>query len=223
MKILNLYANIGGNRKLWGNEHQITAVELDPKIAKIYQDFFPNDKVVVGDAHEYLLRHYEEFDFIWSSPPCPTHSQVGRLRAFNKHNEATGQYSPAKYPDMALYQEILFLQGYFKGLWCVENVIAWYKPLIAPHEMSGHWLWTNFYLRNIEMGFRQITTKNSNDAQVRAKKLGFDLSKYKGIDKRLALRDCTEPELGKHVLDCALNPLEVSLFARSTKRTGRGK
>ena len=28
LKILNLYAGIGGNRKLWGNEHDITAVEL---------------------------------------------------------------------------------------------------------------------------------------------------------------------------------------------------
>ncbi len=50
MKILNLYAGIGGNRKLWGNDHEITAVELRPEIAAVYQDFFPNDHVVVGDA-----------------------------------------------------------------------------------------------------------------------------------------------------------------------------
>jgi len=25
MKILNLYAGIGGNRKLWGNDHEITS------------------------------------------------------------------------------------------------------------------------------------------------------------------------------------------------------
>lgn len=212
MKILNLYANIGGNRKLWGDEHDITAIELDPKIAAIYQDFWPNDTVVVADAHEYLLNHYKEFDFIWSSPPCPTHSQVGRLRAFNEHNKATGQYSPAKYPDMKLYEEILFLQGYFKGKYCVENVIAWYKPLIVPHQMSGHWLWTNFYLPQLDLGPRQVTTKGQNDAQVRSEKLGFDLSKYIGIDKRLALRDCTEPELGKWVLDHAFIEQQTSLF-----------
>lgn len=201
MKILNLYANIGGNRKLWGDEHEIVAVELDPKIAQIYQDFWPKDKVIVADAHQYLLEHYQEFDFIWSSPPCPTHSQVGRLRAFNEHNKATGQWSAAKYPDMALYQEILFLQGYFKGKWCVENVIAWYKPLIPPNQMSGHWLWTNFYLSDFNTGSpRQITTKGQNDRKIREEKLGFDLSKYTGIDKRLALRDCTEPELGLHIL-----------------------
>ena len=55
MKILNLYAGIGGNRKLWGNEHEITAVELDKDIAAIYKDFFPTDKVIVADAHPYLI------------------------------------------------------------------------------------------------------------------------------------------------------------------------
>ena len=64
MKILNLYAGIGGNRKLWGDEHEIIAVELDPEIATIYQDYFPNDKVIVTDAHKYLLENYKEFDFI---------------------------------------------------------------------------------------------------------------------------------------------------------------
>ena len=67
MKILNLYAGIGGNRKLWGDEHEITAVEIDPEIAAIYQDFFPNDEVIVGDAHQYLLEHFKEYDFIWSN------------------------------------------------------------------------------------------------------------------------------------------------------------
>ena len=58
MKILNLYAGIGGNRKLWGDGHEITAIEFNPEIAKIYQDFFPNDKVIVTDAHQYLLEHF---------------------------------------------------------------------------------------------------------------------------------------------------------------------
>lgn len=76
MKILILYAGIGGNRKLWGNEHEITAVEIDPDIAKIYKDFFPDVNVIVADAHEFLLKHFKEYDFIWSSPPCPSHSRV---------------------------------------------------------------------------------------------------------------------------------------------------
>jgi len=75
MKILNLYACLGGNRYLWGDEHEITAVEWDEELAKLYQERFPKDKVIVADAHQYLLDHYKDFDFIWSSPPCPTHSR----------------------------------------------------------------------------------------------------------------------------------------------------
>ena len=75
MKVLNLYACLGGNRFLW-EDFEVTAVELDPELARMYQERFPNDKVIVADAHQYLLDHYKEFDFIWSSPPCPTHSRA---------------------------------------------------------------------------------------------------------------------------------------------------
>lgn len=76
MRILNLYAGIGGNRKFWGDDHKIVAVEIDPKIAGIYKDFFPNDEVIIGDAHAFLEKHFADFDFIWSSPPCPSHSHI---------------------------------------------------------------------------------------------------------------------------------------------------
>ena len=70
-RILNLYAGIGGNRKLWNDEKfEITAVEYDEEIAMIYKDLYPNDTVIVADAHEYLINNYMNFDFIWSSPPC---------------------------------------------------------------------------------------------------------------------------------------------------------
>lgn len=81
MKILNLYAGIGGNRKLLGGL-EVTAIENDPKIAAIYKEFFPKDMVIVDDAHDYLLKHFQDFDFIWSSPPCPTHSRVRKAGAF---------------------------------------------------------------------------------------------------------------------------------------------
>ena len=58
MKILNLYSGIGGNRKLWGDQHEITAVEYNEEIATVYKDYFPNDKVIIGDAHEFLLKNY---------------------------------------------------------------------------------------------------------------------------------------------------------------------
>ena len=77
MKILNLYACLGGNRYNWNevkNDIEVTSVELDAELARLYQDRFPNDTVIIADAHEYLLKHFKEYDFIWSSPPCPTRS-----------------------------------------------------------------------------------------------------------------------------------------------------
>lgn len=127
MKILNCYAGIGGNRKLWGDSHNITAVEYDPKIASIYQDLYPNDTVIVGDAHEYLLNNYQEFDFIWCSPPCPTHSII---------NFTLNSIGVVRYPDMTLYQEVILLQKFFKGKYCIENVKPYYEPLIQP-QISG--------------------------------------------------------------------------------------
>ena len=192
MKILNLYAGIGGNRKLWGNEHEITAIENNPEIAKIYQDFFPNDKVIVTDAHQYLLEHYKEFDFIWSSPPCPTHSQIRQNLAVR-----FGQNEPV-YPDMSLYQEIIFLMFNFTGKWVVENTIAYYEPLIKPQEIAKHYFWANFKICEIK---KKSRNHHATIKELEALK-SFDLSNYK-IDKRLVLRNCVEPDTGLHIFEMA--------------------
>jgi DNA (cytosine-5)-methyltransferase 1 len=96
MRVLNLYAGIGGNRKLWTG-CEVTAVEIDSLIAIAYQKHFPNDRVLIGDAHEYLLNHYKEFDLIWSSRPCVSHSAVRK----NLYVGARG--GKPVYPDMGLY------------------------------------------------------------------------------------------------------------------------
>lgn len=190
MKIFNGYGGLGGNRKLWGDEYEITMVENDPKIAQIYQEFFPKDKVIVADAHQYLLDHFQEFDFIWSSPPCPSHSHIRKELGV----EASGQNKPI-YPDMKLYEEILLLQGYFKGKYVIENVISWYKPLIQPQEINKHYFWTNFYINPITKESRSHMG-SIGDLEVRK---GFNLDKYVGINKRKALRNCVEPETGLHI------------------------
>ena len=68
IKVLNLYAGLGGNRQLWSGV-DVTAVEMDEKIANVYSRNNPDDTVIIGDAHKYLLENYQDFDFIWSSPP----------------------------------------------------------------------------------------------------------------------------------------------------------
>ena len=195
MRILNLYAGIGGNRKLWGDDHDITAIEIEPKIAKIYQDFFPKDKVVVTDAHQYLLDHFKEFDFIWSSPPCPTHSSFAKLRG-NSDDFGRGNYCyKPKYPDMKLYEEIIFLQHFFNGKFCVENVIGYYEPLVNPMKIQRHFFWANFYIHDIDIEADNIKKGKIKEWE---QKLGISLDKYK-IEKRLVLRNCVNPELGLHI------------------------
>lgn len=188
IKILNLYAGIGGNRKLWGNDYDITAIELNPSIAKIYRDFFPNDKVIVTDAHQYLLEHFKEFDFIWSSPPCPSHSRIGKANIKRK----------VVYPDMKLYEEILLLHGYFKGNWVVENVMSWYKPLIEPQILQRHYFWSNKNLG--QQTFQREKTCTLKDRERLTEIYGINIDKYKGIDKRKCLRNCVLPELGEYIL-----------------------
>ena len=192
MKILNLYAGIGGNRKLWGDKHEITAVEIDKNIAKIYKELYPNDTVIIGDAHEFLKEHFLEYDFIWSSPPCQTHS------SFRQNICVRYRGTKAEYPDMKLYQEIIFLQANAKGKWVVENVKPYYKPLIEPNkELQRHLFWCNFKIDD-----KVFEKDNIRKAQIPdlEKTYGYDLSKYKLANKRQVLRNCVKPELGLHIL-----------------------
>jgi DNA (cytosine-5)-methyltransferase 1 len=196
MKVLNLYACLGGNRLLW-EDCEVTAVELDPELARMYQERFPNDTVIVADAHQYLLDHYKEFDFIWSSPPCPSHS---RARYWNSSNYDTT--TEAIYPDMNLYQEILFLQHYFKGKYVVENVIPYYEPLIPAKKKGRHLYWTNFNLPT-DLGDRKyrISGNKSNPLKEELKMLcefhKIDISSYKGEQSLIKIaRNLVDYEAG---------------------------
>lgn len=193
MKILNLYSGIGGNRKLWGNEHQITSIENDVYIADAYLNFFPNDKCFPYDAHQYLLENFQEYDFIWSSPPCQTHSSFRQNICVRFHG------TKPEYPDMRLYQEILFLRANAKCKWVVENVNPYYKPLIEPTvKLQRHLFWSNFPIE-----YKDFEKDNIRSAQIPqlSEKHGFDLSNYKIKNKRQVLRNCVAPELGLYIFN----------------------
>jgi DNA (cytosine-5)-methyltransferase 1 len=214
MKILNAYCGIGGNRKNWGNEHEIVGVELNPQIAKIYQDFFPQDKVIVADAHQYLLEHYHEFDFIWSSVPCNTHAKMNLINHISPYKDNSAQLKQGggitpRYPAMELYQEIIFLRHFFKGKYCVENVIGYYEPLLRPQEVAKHYIWANFRIRPYSIK----TRGHHNRIEKAQEKKGFNLSAYTGIDKEKILRNCVESELGLHILNESKRNIQSELFA----------
>lgn len=203
-RVLNLYACLGGNRYKWDEvaeeaniDMKVTAVELDPELAKLYQERFPNDTVVVADAHQYLLDHYKEFDFIWSSPPCPTHSRF---------NISMKEHREMKYPDMALYQEIIFLDAYFKGQYVVENVIPFYEPLIAAKKRGRHLYWTNFQLpSNINERENPDFSRVKNMVTLMGEFHDYDFTKYKGHQRTNKIaRNLVDYEAGRTIFETAL-------------------
>ena len=197
MKILNLYAGIGGNRRLWGDEHEVVAVEYDESIASIYQDLYPNDTVIVADAHKYLLDVHRQglFDFIWSSPPCPTHSRMNFL--LNQKES----YTP-RYPDMKLYEEIILLKTFYKGYWVVENVKSYYDPLIEPQVSGGHYFWANFEIPNLDTR-KKVRNDKGYTLQKKMEDKGIIIQDFHGYkkDKRTLLNNAIEGELGLAILN----------------------
>lgn len=204
LKILNLYACLGGNRYKWDEvaNIEVTAVELDPELARMYQERFPNDKVIIGDAHQYLLENFKDFDFIWSSPPCPTHSRA-RYWGFGANGK-----NPV-YPDMKLYQEIIFLHHHFKGLYCVENVTPYYTPLIPAQKRGRHLYWCNFKLplnTNDRKEGAGIISERGNEVKKLESFHDIDLSKYRGEQRKDKIaRNLVDYEVGKTILQAALN------------------
>lgn len=202
MRVLDLYAGLGGNRKYWSGD--ITAVEFDPKIAAVYQKLYPGDEVIVGDAHQYLLDHYREFDFIWAPPPCQSHSRMIR----------SGKNRKPRYPDMRLYEEILFLKHNFDGLWVVENVIPYYEPLLPAKKVGRHLFWSNFEFgcADVKTPANFINKTNVQGSEALKEWLGI---KYEGniyYDGNhcpaQVLRNCVHPDMGLDIFKAALSEIE---------------
>ena len=197
MKVLNLYAGLGGNRKLWTG-CDVVAVENNEKIAAVYSRLNPSDEVVVGDAHEYLLANHSDFDFIWSSPPCQTHSKM---------NKAT-RHKRRRYPDMQLYQEVIFLEHFFKGYWIVENVVPYYTPIVEPSNQVGrHLFWSNFEFTADDVkrpaGFINLANLAGKKALMDWLGIHFEESIYYAGNHCPAqiLRNCVHPVIGKQIFD----------------------
>jgi DNA (cytosine-5)-methyltransferase 1 len=219
-RILNLYACLGGNRYKWdevADNLEIVAVELDQELAKMYKERFPKDTVIVEDAHKYLLEHYKNFDFIWTSPPCPTHSKA---RGWNTKVDT-------KYPDMKLYEEIIMLETVskgenprFKGKYVVENVIPYYEPLIPSQKRNRHLYWANFRLPTVLSSRKQAKISSGiNEVKKLCKFHEYDFYKYKGkqpINK--IARNLVDYEAGRTILETVLeiqrkeDVKQVSLF-----------
>jgi DNA (cytosine-5)-methyltransferase 1 len=193
MSILNLYAGIGGNRAQWGNLRHVTAVESDPAIAAVYKELWPQDTVIVGDAHAYLLEHHEEFDFIWSSPPCQTHTRMQLL-------QVKGKGAKPKYPSGLLFEEVVFMANWSRTPYVIENVIPYYAQWIpGAQKIARHLYWASFtipeYADHSEENLRAIQIPELQELH------GINLDRFSLKNKRQVLRNCVSPAVGKHILD----------------------
>jgi DNA (cytosine-5)-methyltransferase 1 len=178
----------------------------------MYKERFPNDIVIVCDAHQYLLDHYKEFDFVWTSPPCPSHS---RARYWNSSNYDTT--TEAIYSDMKLYEEILFLQHYFHGKFVVENVIPYYEPLIVAKKRGRHLYWTNFLLPNDLKDRRFAISQTKNELKELCKFHEIDLTTYAGSQSKIKIaRNLVDYEAGKTILSVALEIYQSANVKQTT-------
>ena len=209
MKVLNLYACLGGNRYKWdevaeqaGIELQVTAVELDPELARLYQERFPNDTVIVADAHQYLLDHFDDFEFVWTSPPCPTHSRLNSMIVKNQ--------GKPRYPQMMLYEEIIVLMQWFKGKFVVENVIPYYEPLIPAQKRDRHLYWSNFTLPN-KLGDRKKQDLNLINFEDLCSFHEIDISSYQGSQPKMKIaKNLVDYEAGRTIFETALGIIRKS-------------
>jgi DNA (cytosine-5)-methyltransferase 1 len=122
-----------------------------------------------------------------------------------KTNTGEGEgKSKATYPDMMLYQEIILLQHFFKGKYCIENVIPYYEPLIPAQKRGRHLYWCNFILPN-NLGERKASNFINSKVSELSKFHDYDFTKYKGeqrVDKMA--RNLVDYEAGRTILETAL-------------------
>ena len=208
MRMLNNYAGLGGNRKYLPDYVEVTAVEINPEIAEFYQSQYPNDTVIVGDAHEYLEEHiHDNWDYIWSSVPCPTHSKMAL---------ATRHKSAQRYPDWKLWQEIAFCEGRLrnsKTKYVIENVKPYYTPAWEPQIIDRHAIFSNFYIPKFEME----RPKNFIDSISKQDLMDWlDIQMDKNIkygnshDDKQVLRNCCHPKTGLHIFNAAFDQADTS-------------
>lgn len=182
---------------------KVTAVEINPDIAAVYKELYPKDEVIVGDAHDYLLKHFHKFDFIWSSPPCQSHTNL-IICSIARHERYR------KYPDMSLYQEVIFLNQFCRSLWIVENVNPYYDPLIKPTQSFGrHLFWSNFGFAVTKIPSKKDLTLMSipeleKYTMTQLPNRNFSEDKKKNaLIRRQILRNCVHPLMGQQIFSTA--------------------
>ena len=160
-----------------------------PEFIAIFFQKIHND--TVSDAHQYLLDHYKEFDFLF-----------GLRRRVLLIAELAQCKKKKIYPDMALYQVIIFLKHWFRGkVFSISTIIPYYKPLIesvSTENAHRHCLWTNFWVQDMEKPIKKLATcKAPEERKMLQEEFGFNLDKYTGVDKRKTFAELRSARIRK--------------------------
>lgn len=221
MKILNLYAGLGGNRKSW-TPHEITAVEIVPEIAEIYQELFPYDQVIIADVLQFVrVEDLGSYDFIWASPPCVTHS-------------CATSFHVRHVPDLqSIHGLRIFFDYQIKNdytKYTIENVQPFYKlpKEFQPTVIIGrHRFWSNFHIpkplepiaderihHDMTLHKRTRSLYMRGSRKLLAEYHNFDLKILEGFTKTRkdkVLRNMTHWRIGEYILKCLEN--QKNLFS----------
>lgn len=205
MKILNLFAGLGGNRRTWSS-HEITAVDFNPKIVNIYKKLYPNDLIIEKDVFDYLQEiDLLEYDFIWSSPPCQSHSH---MQVFTKNGRK------AKLPMINQVLGLaLWLKKYYPGPFVVENVVPWYGILktnkLFTVVIDRHLFYSNFKI--LPKSFDKGNNRHGSIGGIMRESREYLMNKHhlpnwiledlSGVhDKDQIIRNCVDSKIGDYVL-----------------------
>ena len=110
-----------------------------------------------------------------------------------------------KFPDMKLYEEILFLKHLYNGKYVIENVIPYYDPLIPAQKRHRHLYWTNFNLPNVLTNREARISTGTSEVKKLCEFHDYDFYKYKGNQPTNKIaRNLVDYEAGKTIFETAL-------------------
>lgn len=204
MRILDLYGGVGGTgigihevcQEEFGLEYDYMIVENDEEVIKYHALNCPRSHIYKEDAINWLDK-LENFDFIWVSPPCKSHSMA---MLFWSNTEKFRQI------DKDLFKWIRKTRELKLPAIVVENVVPYYGFKYKPTCMIGrHVFWANFPILPFEVPKRpkafDYMTKN-------------DWCNYKGIiaATREQARAAVHPAIAGGIFKQFLQPKQKVLL-----------
>jgi len=161
---------------------EYVAVDNDRKVLQVHSLLNPHSKTVLEDAWLISDDRLLQYDFVWASPPCESHSVLCWKRKDKPK------------PDMRLWWLIRRLRK-LKVPFIVENVRPYYGTILKPTAKAGrHLLWSNLSLKSVQLNsnvtFYDI--HNRRDALVEYHGLPGWVAR---VATRDMLRDMMHPQL----------------------------